>query len=82
MAKAVDGVYDSDPNKNPKAIRYDTLSYDEVLTRSLKVADSTAISMCRDNSMPLLVFDLLKEGNIARAVRGERIGTLISMDSA
>jgi len=82
MAKAVDGVYDSDPNKNPKAVRFDTLSYDEVLARSLKVADSTAISMCRDNAMPLLVFDLLREGNIARAVRGERIGTLISMDAS
>lgn len=80
MAKAVDGVYDSDPLKNPNAQRFDTLSYDEVLARSLKVADSTAISMCRDNVMPILVFDLLKEGNIARAVRGERIGTLISME--
>ena len=78
MAKAVDGVYDSDPRTNPQAVRFDRLTHDEVLSRDLKVADATAISLCRDNDMPILVFDLLTEGNIARAVRGERIGTLVT----
>ena len=78
MAKGVDGVYDDDPRTNAAAVRFDRLSYDEVLQRSLKVADATAISLCRDNSLPILVFNLLTEGNIARAVRGERLGTLVS----
>jgi uridylate kinase len=77
MAKGVDGVYDSDPRTNPDAERYDALDYDTVLRKSLKVADATAISLCRDNAMPILVFNLLEEGNIARAVRGEKIGTLV-----
>ncbi|MFM8772915.1 MAG: hypothetical protein ACKOFP_03590, partial [Actinomycetota bacterium] len=58
--------------------RFDRLTHDEVLARDLKVADATAISLCRDNDLPILVFDLLVEGNIARAVRGERIGTLVT----
>lgn len=78
MAKSVDGVYDDDPRKNPSAKRYDRLTYDDVLTQDLKVADATAISLCRDNDMPIIVFDLLSEGNIARAVAGERIGTLVA----
>ncbi len=78
MAKGVDGVYDSDPRKNPDAQRFEHLSYDEVLQRDLKVADATAISLCRDNRMPIIVFNLLEEGNIARAVRGEKIGTLVN----
>jgi uridylate kinase len=77
MAKGVDGVYDSDPRRNPDAQRFERLSYDEVLRLNLKVADATAISLCRDNDLPIVVFNLLVEGNIARAVRGERIGTLI-----
>lgn len=78
MAKGVDGVYDDDPRTNPAAKRYENLSYDQVLQQSLKVADATAISLCRDNNLPIVVFNLLEEGNIARAVRGERIGTLVS----
>jgi uridylate kinase len=79
MAKqGVDGVYDSDPAKNPLAVRYDRLDYGEVLARDLRVADATAVSLCRDNEMPIVVFGLEGEGNIARAVRGEKIGTLIS----
>lgn len=78
MAKAVDGVYDSDPRTNPDARRFDRLTHDDVLARDLKVADATAISLCRDNDLPIVVFDLLVEGNIARAVRGERIGTLVT----
>jgi uridylate kinase len=78
MAKVVDGVYDSDPRLNPSAVRFDQLSYAEVLQRGLKVADATAISLCQDNGLPIVVFNLLVDGNIARAVRGERIGTLVA----
>ena len=78
MAKGVDGVYDADPRTNPQARKFETISYDEALRRGLKVADATAFSLCRDNKMPIIVFNLLEEGNIARAVRGERIGTLVS----
>ena len=78
MAKGVDGVYDSDPRTNPAAVRFDQLTYAEVLRRGLRVADATAISLCQDNQLPIVVFNLLVEGNIARAVRGERIGTLVA----
>ncbi|MGH3342183.1 MAG: UMP kinase [Carbonactinosporaceae bacterium] len=78
MAKSVDGVYDSDPRQNPHAVKFDDLGYTEVLARELKVADATAISLCMDNDLPIVVFDLMTEGNIARAVRGEKIGTLVS----
>jgi uridylate kinase len=80
MAKGVDGVYDSDPRTNPQAVRFDRLSHAEVLARGLKVADATAISLCQENHLPIVVFNLLVEGNIARAVRGETIGTLVSSD--
>ena len=78
MAKSVDGVYDDDPKTNPSAVRFERVSFDEALMRGLKVADATAFSLCRDNQLPIIVFDLLREGNIARAVRGEKIGTLVS----
>jgi uridylate kinase len=78
MAKAVDGVYDSDPRVNPGASRYERISYSEVLAKGLKVADATAFTLCMDNSLPIVVFDLLVHGNIGRAVRGESIGTLVS----
>ena len=81
MAKGVDGVYDDDPRSNPQAVRYGRLTYDDVLARDLKVADATAISLCRDNALPIVVFNLLQEGNIARACRGERIGTLVSSET-
>ena len=77
MAKGVDGVYDSDPRKNPDAKKYDKLTYDEVLQKGLKVADATAISLCRDNNLPIVVFNLLENGNIAKAVAGKTIGTII-----
>ena len=77
MAKGVDGVYDSDPRKNPDAKKYDQLTYDEVLQKGLKVADATAISLCRDNNLPIVVFNLLENGNIAKAVAGKTIGTII-----
>ncbi|MCW2510442.1 MAG: pyrH [Modestobacter sp.] len=79
MAKnGVDGVYDDDPRTNPAATMYRDLDYGTVLAKQLKVADATAISLCMDNQMPIVVFNLLQDGNIARAVAGERIGTLIS----
>ena len=74
----VDGVYDADPKTNPDAFRFDRLEYGEVLQRGLKVMDATAISLCMDNGLPIVVFDLMGEGNIVRAVRGEKIGTLVS----
>jgi uridylate kinase len=74
----VDGVYDDDPRSNPDARMYHDLEYATVLAKQLKVADATAISLCMDNSMPIVVFNLLRDGNIARAVAGEKIGTLIS----
>jgi uridylate kinase len=79
--KGVDGVYDSDPKSNPDAVRFDSLSYDEFLSRGLKVADATAISLCRDHHLPIVVFNLTEEGNIARAVHGEKIGTAIGPDA-
>ncbi|MEP6851221.1 MAG: UMP kinase [bacterium] len=72
----VDGAYDADPRRHPDAVRFDTISYDEVLRRGLKVADATAFSLCRDNGMPIIVFDLAA-GNIGRVVRGEKIGTRV-----
>ncbi|HVY09643.1 MAG TPA: UMP kinase [Mycobacteriales bacterium] len=77
LAKAVDGVYDADPRVNPDARRFERITYSEVVARELKVADLTAFTLCMDNSLPIVVFDLLVEGNIARAVRGENIGTLV-----
>jgi uridylate kinase len=73
----VDGVYDADPRLYPYAVRFDVISYDEVLRRGLNVADATAFSLCRDNGMPIVVFELAN-GNILRVVRGEKIGTLVS----
>jgi uridylate kinase len=78
MAKTVDGVYDDDPKTNPAATKFDELGYTEVISRGLKVADATAISLCMDNKLPIVVFNLLTEGNIARAVQGDKIGTLVS----
>jgi uridylate kinase len=79
MAKSIDGIYDADPRQNPKAIKYDEVTYDEVLAKDLKVADASAIGLARENNLPIVVFDLTVSGNIARAVAGERIGTLVSV---
>src|SRR5918995_1288256 len=76
--QGVDGVYDSDPKTNPDAVKFDGLSYDEYLARDLKVADATGIAMARDNRMDIVFFNLSTPGNIVRAVRGEKIGTLVS----
>ncbi|HJD89532.1 MAG TPA: UMP kinase [Corynebacterium urealyticum] len=80
MAKAVDGVYSDDPRTNPDAELFHEINSQEVLERDLKVADATAFSLCKDNDMPILVFNLLEQGNIARACAGERIGTLVSSE--
>ncbi len=76
-ATMVDGVYDKDPHKHPDARRYDTVSFSQVLTQQLSVMDMTAASLCRDNGLPVLVFDLSDPENICRAVRGENIGTIV-----
>ena len=76
-ATKVDGVYDSDPHLNPAAKRYQSLTYGHVLTQDLRVMDSTAIALCKENNIPILVFDLSVRGNIRRAVMGEFIGTLV-----
>jgi uridylate kinase len=73
----VDGVYDSDPRLNPEATKFEDLEYIEVLKRGLQVMDATAISLCMDNGLPIIVFDFRQEGNIRRALTGERIGTLV-----
>jgi uridylate kinase len=73
----VDGVYDADPRKHPDAVRFERLEYGELLTRGLKVIDATAVSLCRDNGLPIVVFSLMGKGNIVRAIRGEKIGTLV-----
>jgi uridylate kinase len=79
LAKSgVDGVYSADPKKDPTATKYDTITYDEVLSKSLAVADAAAFALCRENKLPIVIFDLMENGNIARAVRGEVIGTLVA----
>jgi uridylate kinase len=79
LAKSgVDGVYSADPKRDPSAVKFDTISYDEVITKSLAVADAAAFSLCRENHLPIVVFDLMIDGNIGRAVRGEVVGTLVA----
>jgi uridylate kinase len=78
--QGVDGVYDADPNKDSGAVKFDQLTYDEFLTRGLKVADATSISLCRDNAIDMVVFNLSETGNIDRVVQGEKIGTTITRD--
>ena len=81
MAKQVDGVYDSDPLKNPQAKKFDRLSYLDVLSKGLGVMDSTATSLCMDNNIPVIVFDLTTLGNIRRVLMGEAIGTYVGRDN-
>jgi len=76
-ATGVDGVYDDDPKANPNANRYDAIDFLSVLNQQLKVMDATAISLCMDNKLPIVVFELLEPGNIRRVVRGESVGTLV-----
>ena len=78
MAKSVDGVYSDDPRTNPDAELFDRITHREVIEKELKVADATAFSLCMDNNMPIQVFNLLVEGNVAKAVAGKQIGTLVA----
>ncbi len=77
-ATKVDGIYDSDPKKNPAAKKYAKVTYLDALQQQLKVMDSTAFSLCMDNQMPIIVFNFFEPGNLARVVRGERVGTLVT----
>jgi uridylate kinase len=77
-ATSVDGVYSADPKENPKATKYDTISYKDVLAKELKVMDQTAITLCRENALPLIVLNIHTPGVVAAALRGEPVGTLVS----
>jgi len=77
LGKSIDGVYSADPKLDPTAIKYDEISYLDVLNKDLKVMDSTATALCRDNNIPLLVFGIADPENIVRAVKGEKIGTIV-----
>jgi uridylate kinase len=79
-ATKVDGIYDDDPMKNPQARRFEELSYMQALNMGLKVMDSTALSLCKDNNMPIIVFSLQQAGALERIMRGENCGTLVSTD--
>ena len=78
MAKnGVDGVYDADPATHPDAKRYDRISFDEAMRKNLRVMDQTAVALCRDNQLPIIVFDMKVPGNICKVVSGEKIGTRV-----
>ncbi|MGB1130723.1 MAG: UMP kinase, partial [Haloferula sp.] len=81
-ATMVDGVYDSDPKKNPDAKRYDRVSFQECISKQLKVMDATAFSLCMDNRIPIVVFDLEKPGNVTEALLGADIGTVVDAEGA
>ena len=76
-ATKVDGVYTADPKKDASATRYERLSYDQVIERKLAVMDTAAIALCRDNKLPLRIYDMSREGDLMRIVRGEAVGTLV-----
>lgn len=73
----VNGVYDKDPQKFADAVKYDNISFDETLTKNLKVMDAAALSLCRENDLPVIVFNILEDGNVKRMVNGEEIGTIV-----
>lgn len=77
LAKTIDGVYSADPKEDPTAIKYDEISYTDILTKDLKVLDSTATALCRDNQIPLMVFGIDKPENMVKIVKGEKIGTIV-----
>ena len=79
-ATKVDGIYDADPKSNPDAVKFDELTYIDVLQRGLQVMDSTAISLCMDNKLPILVFNMETDGNIQRALAGDAVGTIVRGD--
>jgi uridylate kinase len=73
----VDGIYDKDPARESNATKYDTMTYNDILKRDLKVMDATAVALCRDNGIPIIVFDILTKGNLRRVIKGESLGTLV-----
>ncbi len=77
VAKTIDGVYTADPKVDPNAVKYDEISYLDILNKDLKVMDSTATTLCKDNNIPLIVFAMNQKGNMVKAVKGERVGTLV-----
>jgi uridylate kinase len=77
-ATKVDGIYDSDPNKNANAVRFETITFQEALTRQLKVMDATAFSLCQENNMPIVVFSMNEPDNIRKALVGGAIGTIVT----
>ena len=79
-ATKVDGIYDKDPVKYADAVKYNVVTYTEVLNKDLKVMDATAISLCRENKLPIVVFNSLEEGNIKKVIMGEKIGTVVVAD--
>ena len=76
----MDGVYDSDPKKNPAATRFETVTYDKVLADNLKVMDASAVALCRDNEIPIVVFSIREKGNLARVLAGEGVQTIVQKD--
>jgi uridylate kinase len=78
---SVDGVYDSDPKKNPHATRFETIAYDRVLANNLKVMDATAVALCRENSIPIVVFSIREKGNVARVLAGEGVQTIVKKEA-
>ena len=77
VAKTIDGVYSADPKVDPNAVKYDEITYLDILNKDLKVMDSTATSLCKDNNIPLIVFAMSEKGNMLKAVKGERVGTIV-----
>jgi len=80
-ATKVDGIYDSDPKKNPNAVKYDRITYVDALTQRLQIMDSTAFSLCMDNRVPIIVFDMMKPHNIKNVVLGKKVGTLVTSEA-
>ncbi len=81
-ATSVDGIYTADPKKDPTATRFDTITYMDIIQRGLKVMDTSAVSLCNDNSMPMIIFSMREQGNIIRVVNGEKLGTLVTSQIA
>ena len=73
----VDGVYSADPEKDPNAVRYESVSFDEAYTKNLKIMDMTAFTLCEENDLPIIVFDMNKEGNLLKLIKGDEVGTLV-----
>jgi uridylate kinase len=78
----VDGIYTADPEKDPSAVRYTNITFQEVFEKDLNVMDMTAFTLCKENNLPIIVFDMNKKGNLRKLLNGDEIGTLVSMESA